>query len=96
MYTQKSKSSPSEFIKSNFSLSRPEKDTLDVLEYIDDTCHNTPEDITSGKVIIKIPRFDSSAPEQGDHLHGPSPEEYWRTEYHYCSTHVQVHGNGER
>ena len=33
------------------------------IEYIEYTCHNTPGDITSGKNIIKIPRFDSGMPE---------------------------------
>ena len=33
-------------------------------EYIDHTCHNTPRDTTSGKFIIKIPRFDSGTPEE--------------------------------
>ena len=39
-------------------------DELDALEYIDHTCHNTPKDITSGKYVIKIPRFDPSTPEE--------------------------------
>ena len=29
---------------------------------IDHTCHNTPRDTTSGKYVIKIPRFDSGTP----------------------------------
>ena len=34
------------------------------MEYIDHTCHNTPGDTTSGKYVIKIPRFDSGTPEE--------------------------------
>ena len=33
-------------------------------EYIDHTCHNTPGNSTSGKYVIKIPRFDSGTPEE--------------------------------
>ena len=39
-------------------------DDLDALEYIDHMYHNTPGDITSGKYIIKIPRFDSGTLEE--------------------------------
>ena len=51
-------------VKSNNSLTITEKDELDALEYIDHTCHNTPRDTTSGKYVIKIPRFDSGTPEE--------------------------------
>ena len=51
-------------VKSIIPLTRPEKDQLDSLEYIAHTCHNTPEDTTSEKHIIKIPRFDSGTPEE--------------------------------
>ena len=40
-------------------LARAEKNELDVLEYIDHTCHNAPRETTSEKHVIKIPRFDS-------------------------------------
>ena len=43
---------------------RPEKNNLEPSEYIDHTCHNTPGDRTSGKDVIKIPRFDSGTPEE--------------------------------
>ena len=33
-------------------------------QYIDHTCHNTPGDSTSGKYMVKIPRFDFSTPEE--------------------------------
>ena len=45
-------------------LTRPEKDVLKALEYINHTCHNTHRDSTSGKYMIKIPRFDSGTPEE--------------------------------
>ena len=45
-------------------LARPENDELDVLEYIDLSCHNTSRDNTSGKYVIKIPRFDFGTPEE--------------------------------
>ena len=51
-------------VKPIIPLARPEKDELDASEYIDHTCHNTPGDTTSGKYIIKIPRFDSGTPEE--------------------------------
>ena len=60
----KSKTHPSELVKPIISLARPEKDELDASVYIDHTCHNTPSDTTSGKYVIKIPRFDSGAPEE--------------------------------
>ena len=46
------------------TLARPEKEHLEPSEYIDHTCHNTPGDSTSGKYVIKIPRFDSGMPEE--------------------------------
>ena len=55
---------PSKLVKQIITLARPEKDELDALEYIDHTCHNTPRDSTSGKYIIKIPRFDSATAER--------------------------------
>ena len=61
---EKNKSHPSKLVKPIIPLARPEKDELDALEYIDNTCHNTPGDTTSGKCIIKICRFDSGTPEE--------------------------------
>ena len=52
----------SKLVKPIIPLAKPEKDELDSLEYIDHTCHNTPRDTTSGKYVIKIPRFDSGTP----------------------------------
>ena len=54
----------SELVKPIIPLARPEKDELDASEYIDHTYHNTPGDTTSGKYVIKIPRFDSGTPEE--------------------------------
>ena len=54
----------SKLVKPIIPLARPEKDELDASEYIDHTCHNTPGDTTSGKYVIKIPRFDSGTPEE--------------------------------
>ena len=45
-------------------LARPEMDQIDILEYIDQMCHNNPRYPTSGKYPIKIPRFDSGTPEE--------------------------------
>ena len=53
---------PSKLVKPIIPLARPENNELDASEYIDHTCHNTPGDTTSGKYVIKIPRFDSGTP----------------------------------
>ena len=45
-------------------LERSEKEDLEPSKYKDHTCHNTPGDSASGKYMIKIPRFDSSTPEE--------------------------------
>ena len=45
-------------------LTRPEKDDLDPLEYIDHTYHITHRDTTSARYVSKIPRFDSDTPEE--------------------------------
>ena len=45
-------------------LECPEKEDLEPSEYIDNICHNTSGDSTSGKYVIKIPRFDSNSPEE--------------------------------
>ena len=55
---------PSELVKPIIPLARPEKDELDALEYIVNSYDNTPGDTTSGKYVIKIPRFDSGTHEQ--------------------------------
>ena len=34
------------------------------MKYINHTCHNTPEDATSGKYVIKVPVYDSGHPEE--------------------------------
>ena len=54
----------SKLVKSIIPLVRSEMDELDALKYVDHTCHNTPGDTTSGKYVIKIPRFDSDTPEE--------------------------------
>lgn len=61
---KKAKSRPSELVKPIIPLARPEKEETDPSEYIDCTCHNTPGDSTSGKYVIKIPRFGSGTPEE--------------------------------
>ena len=61
---QKTKTHLSKLVKPIIPLARPEKDKLDALEYIDHTCHNTPEDTTSGEYNIQILRFDSGTPEE--------------------------------
>ena len=61
---ENSKTHPSELVKPIIPHARLEKDELDVSEYIDHTCHNTPGHTASGKYVIKIPRLDSCAPEE--------------------------------
>ena len=61
---KKTKILPRELVNPSIPLASPEKDELDAPEYIDNTCHNTPGDITSGKYPIKIFRFDSGTPEE--------------------------------
>ena len=48
----------------NPTIPRLEMEDLEPSEYIDHTSHNTPGDSTSGKYVIKIPRFDSGTPEE--------------------------------
>ena len=60
----KAKSLPSELVKPIIPLARPEKDDLDPSECIDCNCHNIPDHSTSGKYVIKIPRFGSSTAEK--------------------------------
>ena len=44
-------------------LARIEKDVPEPSKDIDHTYHITPGDTTSGKYIIKVPRFGSGTPE---------------------------------
>ena len=60
---KKVKSRPRNLVKLFIPLARLEKDELDSSEYIIFTCHNTPGYSTSGKYVIKIPRFGSGKPE---------------------------------
>ena len=62
--SKQSNTHPSKLVKPIIPLTRLEKDELDALEYIDHTCHNTPGDTTSGKYIMKFPRFYSDTPEE--------------------------------
>ena len=62
---KKTKPYLSKLVKPITPLARPEKNKLDALEYIDHMCHDYPGDITSGKYLTKIPRFDSGTPEEG-------------------------------
>ena len=61
---KKTKTHLSKLVKPIIPLARLEQDEHDALEHIDHTCHNTPRDTTSGKWVNKIPRFDSSTPEE--------------------------------
>ena len=61
---KKNKSKSQELFNSIILLEPPEKECLRPSEYIDHTCHNTPGNSTSGKYVIKIPRFDSGTPEE--------------------------------
>ena len=70
------------------SLGRPKKQNLEQTKYIDHTCHNTQRDSTSDMYVIKTSRFDSGMPCE------PSPEGTSRTECHYWSTHIRMHGTG--
>ena len=60
---KKSKTHSSELVKPIIPLAWPEEDDLDASEYVDHTCHNTSRETTSGKYVIKIPRFDYGTPE---------------------------------
>ena len=62
-FSKKTKTHPSEYVKPIIPLTRPEKDKLDALEYIEHASHNSPGDNTSEKYMIKIPSFDSGTPE---------------------------------
>ena len=55
---------PSKTVKPIMLLVRSEKDDLETLEYIEDMYHNTPGDTTSGKYMIRIPRFNPGTPEE--------------------------------
>ena len=61
---KKNNAYPCKLVKPIIPLTRPEKDELDASDYIDHRCHNTRRDTTSGKHIIKIPRFNFSTPEE--------------------------------
>ena len=67
MYIQilkKAKIRSSKLVKPIIPLARPEREELDPLDYIDCMCHNTPVDSSSGKYVIKIPRFGSGKPDE--------------------------------
>ena len=51
-------------VKPFIPLATSEKDKFDSSEYINHTRHKTSGDTTSGKYVIKIPRFDSGTPEE--------------------------------
>ena len=61
---KKIKNHPSKLVKPIIPLARPENNELDASESIDHMCQNTPRDTTSGKDVIKIPRFDSGTPDE--------------------------------
>ena len=61
---KKNKFKSPELVNQNIPLERPEKENLEQSEYIDNKCHNTTGNSTSGKYMINIPRFDSGTPEE--------------------------------
>ena len=61
---KKNKSMSQDLINPIILLECLEKEDLEPSEYIDHTCHNTPGNTSSGKYVIKIPRFDSGTPEE--------------------------------
>ena len=61
---KKAKTHPSELVKAIIPLARPEKDEFSASERFDHMYHNTPGDTTSGRYVIKIPRFDFGTPEE--------------------------------
>ena len=61
---KKNKSKSRELVNPIIPLERPEKEDLKPSEYINHTFHNTPGDSTSGKYVMKFPRFDSGTPEE--------------------------------
>ena len=62
--TKKKKSKSQELVNPIILLESPEKEDLKPNKYIDHKCHNTPDDSTSGKYVVKIPRFGSGMPEE--------------------------------
>ena len=61
---KKNKSKFQELVNPIILLECPEKKDLKPSKDIDNTCHNTPSNSTSGKYMIKIPRYDSGMPEE--------------------------------
>ena len=61
---KKNKSKSQELVNPISPLDCPKNEYVEPSEYIDHTYHNTPGDSTSGKYVIKIPRFDSGMPEE--------------------------------
>ena len=59
---KKNKSKSLELVNPIIPVEHPETEDLEPSKYIDHTCHNTLGDSTSGKYVIKIPRFDSGTP----------------------------------
>ena len=56
---KQNKSKSQELVNPIIQLECPEKEDLEPYEYIDHTYHNTPDNSTSGKYVMKIPKFDS-------------------------------------
>ena len=61
---KKNKTKLQELFNPIISLERPEKEDLKPSKSIDHTCHNVSGNSTSGKFVIKIPRFDSGTLER--------------------------------
>ena len=62
--TKKNKFKSQELVNPIILLERPEKEDLKPSKYIYHMCHNFSGNITSGKYMMKIPRFNSGTPEE--------------------------------
>ena len=61
---KKKKPKSQQLVNPIIPLERPEKEDLEPSDFKDHTCHNNPDNSTSGKYIIKLPKFDYGTPEE--------------------------------
>ena len=61
-FPKENKSISCELLNPIILLERPKKEDLVPSKYIHYMCHNNPDNSTSGKYVIEIPRFDSGKP----------------------------------
>ena len=61
---KKNKSKSQELVNPIIPLECPEKKNIEPSKYVEYTCYNTLGDSTSGKYVIKMPRFDSGTLEE--------------------------------